>query len=156
MKKSTFFYQGGIFISRQKKLLLFFIINASLALAAIALVIVAKITSENALSELTDCPAHKLFGLYCPFCGGTRAIGSLLKGDVLASLTYNPAILPGIVAFIGYDIVVFKNIITNKSPIIHIHKPVWISLVVILLINWIVRNMLLLVWNIDYISMMSF
>ncbi|WP_162831231.1 DUF2752 domain-containing protein, partial [Amycolatopsis ruanii] len=35
------------------------------------------------------CWFHALTGLDCPFCGGSRALGALLHGDVLAALSYN-------------------------------------------------------------------
>ena len=30
---------------------------------------------------LPACPIHSLFGIYCPACGGTRAMRALLTGD---------------------------------------------------------------------------
>lgn len=41
------------------------------------------------------CLCVRLFHFYCPACGGTRATMALLRGDVLASLRYHPAILVG-------------------------------------------------------------
>lgn len=35
------------------------------------------------------CWFHALTGLDCPFCGGSRALGSLMHGDVAAALSYN-------------------------------------------------------------------
>ena len=35
------------------------------------------------------CIFHKITGLYCPGCGGTRAIASLLKLDFYQALRYN-------------------------------------------------------------------
>ena len=39
---------------------------------------------------LLPCIFHKLTGLYCPGCGGTRAVVFLLHGDFLHSLVYHP------------------------------------------------------------------
>jgi len=36
------------------------------------------------------CVMHRVSGLWCPLCGGTRALRSLLHGDVMTSLGYNP------------------------------------------------------------------
>ena len=36
------------------------------------------------------CPFRLVTGYPCPFCGTTRAVGSLLLGDVSASLALNP------------------------------------------------------------------
>lgn len=36
------------------------------------------------------CPVHRVSGFWCPLCGGTRAVYSLLHGDVRTALGYNP------------------------------------------------------------------
>lgn len=36
------------------------------------------------------CPMLELTGRPCPLCGSTRAVVSLLRGDVVASLRYSP------------------------------------------------------------------
>ena len=36
------------------------------------------------------CVMHRVSGLWCPLCGGTRALRSLLHGDVMTALGYNP------------------------------------------------------------------
>ena len=36
------------------------------------------------------CPFRLVTGYPCPFCGTTRAVGSLMLGDVSASLALNP------------------------------------------------------------------
>ena len=35
------------------------------------------------------CPFHAVTGWYCPGCGGTRALGALLRGDAVAALQDN-------------------------------------------------------------------
>ena len=36
------------------------------------------------------CLFYRVSGLYCPGCGGTRAIRALLEGDLIASFLYHP------------------------------------------------------------------
>lgn len=38
---------------------------------------------------LPVCPTTALLGVDCPFCGGLRALSSLLHADVLAALHFN-------------------------------------------------------------------
>lgn len=38
------------------------------------------------------CLFHTLTGAYCPGCGGTRAVKSLLKGKILLSALYHPLV----------------------------------------------------------------
>ncbi|GAA4472320.1 DUF2752 domain-containing protein [Rhodococcus olei] len=40
------------------------------------------------------CPFHALTGLWCPGCGGLRAIHDLTDGDVVASLSSNLFVAP--------------------------------------------------------------
>lgn len=39
------------------------------------------------------CLFRRLTGLYCPGCGGTRALRYLLQGQVMKSLYYNPLVV---------------------------------------------------------------
>lgn len=142
--------------SRKKKLIYFFLINISLFLAAIVFVLAARIEKGEFATLVTECPSRAFLGIYCPSCGASRALSALIRGKIVNSLIYNPALLPSLIAFIVYDVKAFVDIIKNKDRIVYIHKPVWISLSAILLINWIVRNSLLIIWNIDYISGIPF
>lgn len=36
------------------------------------------------------CPLHSLTGLYCPGCGSTRALHSLLHGEFARAFRFNP------------------------------------------------------------------
>lgn len=44
------------------------------------------------------CLFHWITGLYCPGCGGTRAIGALLQGQLLKSFCYHPFVLFAVIA----------------------------------------------------------
>ena len=140
---------------RTKKLLCFVFFNIALVFGALFLVWFGELVADTPAAAATDCPSHRLFGIYCPFCGCTRAMRALLHLDIFSSLIYNPVLLPAMISFFIYDILTLKAILQNKEKVIHIHKPVWISLVAILALNWIVRNLLLIVWNFDYISILS-
>lgn len=45
-----------------------------------------------------QCPLLHYFGIQCPGCGGTRAMYSLLHGDILTSLQMNPVVVIGYLA----------------------------------------------------------
>lgn len=47
------------------------------------------------------CPFHALTGLWCPFCGGTRAVWAASHGDFRLMLHAN-ALFPAIVVLIGW------------------------------------------------------
>ena len=45
------------------------------------------------------CPFYRYTGWYCPACGNTRSVQSLLRGDLLSALHYN--IVPVILLILG-------------------------------------------------------
>ena len=67
------------------------IVNAAL-LAFTALFVTLALTG---VIHAGGCLCVRLFRIYCPACGGTRATLALLRGELLRSLAYNPAILVG-------------------------------------------------------------
>lgn len=60
--------------------------------AASALVL-GRANPYAAHSLLPSCPFHALTGLYCPGCGSTRALYSLLHGDAVQALAMNPLLV---------------------------------------------------------------
>lgn len=46
------------------------------------------------------CILLSTVGIQCPGCGGTRAMYSLLQGDVAASLAMNPLVIAGYLALV--------------------------------------------------------
>lgn len=47
-----------------------------------------------------ECVVYKLFGVYCPGCGGTRAVIALLHGELLKSLWYHPFVMYTMVMYV--------------------------------------------------------
>lgn len=54
------------------------------------------------LHRLNPCIFHKLTGLYCPGCGGTRATLSLLQGHALISFLYHPIVIYLAVCYLAF------------------------------------------------------
>lgn len=94
------------------------------------------------------CPFYMLTGLYCPGCGVTRCILSILKLDFYAAFRYNPLVfilLPFIFIYVVYKIYIWlfnkKDKLTYKLE----GYPIYI-LLIILIIYGILRNTSLFSW----------
>ena len=67
------------------------------AAATVAAVPLAGVWSPR----LPTCPFRSLTGVACPSCGATRALESLVVGDVAAALAWNPLFVVGIGLFVA-------------------------------------------------------
>lgn len=99
---------------------------------------------------VTECIWYQNFGIYCPGCGGTRAVKALFEGKFLLSLWYHPLVLYSIVLY-GIFIVsqTFAKITryryTRGVPFYNWYLYV---AVIILAVNFIVKNVLRITANI--------
>lgn len=87
------------------------------------------------------CAFHRLTGLYCPGCGAQRALHSLLHGEVLAALHFNPLLILALpfLAFAGARFLWREATGTAPTPIVV--RPFWIILLAGLVIAFgILRN----------------
>lgn len=104
----------------------------------------------------TSCPFHALTGYDCPGCGGTRAVRSLLKGDLRMSVQYHPLVLYTVIVLLMELIIrlICKN---GKHPVNHRKRERVLVLigVVILLANWIFKNYMLAYKGIDLLPVMK-
>ena len=97
------------------------------------------------VSLLPACPFRTLTGMDCPFCGGTRAAQSLLKGDVGASLDYN--LLVPILAVLAVGLGVWwllartTTVSFTAARSAASSRAVWIGIAVALVLFWIARNL---------------
>lgn len=87
------------------------------------------------------CLFHKITNLYCPGCGVTRMIISLLKGNLYQAFRYNMLIFiltPFLMFFI------FDHIISRKKQrdalYEKISNSIWYILIIVLVIFGIIRN----------------
>ncbi|MBB2912912.1 hypothetical protein FHS43_004207 [Streptosporangium becharense] len=63
------------------------------ALAAGAAVAFVGAVDPNEPGHYPTCPFLMLTGLYCPGCGGLRAVHALVHGDPAAALGLNPVVV---------------------------------------------------------------
>lgn len=105
----------------------------------IFLIILSILILEDVIS--IKCPIHLLTNLYCPGCGVTRMIKSILKLDFYQAFRYNQLlfILSPFFIFLFLDYV-YSYIVKKESLYKKIPEYVWIIIIVLLIIFGIIRN----------------
>lgn len=126
-------------LKRKKNLI---IANICVVICITLFVIISHILIRNGLYK---CSLLEKLHLYCPGCGGTRAVYALLRLDVLSSLIYNPLVLIGGIVYAYYNIRAFIAIKKNDEQYFINQKYILLLICVALVfIYFIVRNILLL------------
>ena len=99
--------------------------------------------------QIQGCMMLRVTGLYCPGCGGTRAVFALLSGDVIKSVAYHPAVLYGAVLFVVYFGSQTLMRLTKGKVKGLAMKPLYLYILLgIICVNFIIRNVLLLAFGI--------
>lgn len=72
---------------------------SELSMMGAALLLIAFMVSHTIglTGKLPQCYFLKKTGLFCPACGGTRAVEALMHGSVIKSLKMHPIVLYGTV-----------------------------------------------------------
>ena len=111
---------------------------AGLAVALVALAYVYCVDPSAAGSITPGCVLHDLTGLYCPGCGGTRAMHALMHGHVRQAVAFNPMIFVAVP--LGAATLLRAAWIPDRSPK-NVLSPAWIWLIFAALVAfWIARN----------------
>lgn len=98
------------------------------------------------------CVLYRLLGLYCPGCGGTRAVNFLLHGQLLQSLLYHPAVIYTAILAICYMASHTLHILTKGKVRAMLFRPAYLYIVAgIILTQWVVKNVLVLCADIHMI-----
>lgn len=96
------------------------------------------------------CPFKLLTGLYCPGCGGTRAVWLLLTGHILLSIRYHPLVFyMALMAAVELG----SYLLAKKTgrPGLYLRRYGMAASVgvAIVLVNWILKNYMLVVRGVD-------
>lgn len=126
---------------------LYYIGLAFLILGSIAILVYMKLILPNITP--IPCMLYRVLGLYCPGCGGTRAVDALLHGHIFESLWYHPLVLYTIVIFGGFMLTqTFERLHIWRIKGWKFHEWHLFGALGIVVINWILKNILLLCFDI--------
>lgn len=140
-------------MTEQKRLLKDFIIINAAAGGAVLIMLIYMLLERCDILPSMPCGIHEIFHIYCPGCGGTRALFELLHGHILRSLYFNPAILLGGILIVYYEAAVAVTIIKNNGKCYYEHRGILIyGYLIIITLFTVVRDFMLLGMGIDMIG----
>lgn len=104
---------------------------------------------------LLPCILYTLTGVYCPGCGGTRAVQFLFQGHLLKALIYHPLVF--YTAIVGGWFMLSQTIerlSMHKFPIgMKYHDNYLWAAIIIVIANFILKNFFLFVLHIDLLAL---
>jgi hypothetical protein len=96
------------------------------------------------------CFWDRFLHLYCPGCGGTRAVEALVHGDILMSLWYHPLVIYSVVIFAVFMISqTFARVTRFRyTKGVRFHNWFLFAALGILILNFVEKNLLRSIWHI--------
>ena len=90
-----------------------------------------------------ECWFYRSWHVYCPGCGGTRAVAALLRGQLLQSLYYHPAVLFTVGSVTAYQCSQTIWRLRDRRGWVLRYSDRWLLVLLMLLVlNCTVRNVL--------------
>ena len=120
-----------------------------ISLAAIYAYIVSSAGGEGIIS----CQFKHIFHLYCPGCGGSRSLVHLFNLDIISSTLAYPPMPALLLLYIGLNVRCALVISSGDTYYLRSFKPnTLISIPVIILLSFVIRNILLIYFGVDYLG----
>ena len=113
-------------------------------LILLTIILIAYLILSSIFHIYLLCPLHSITNLYCPGCGVTRMLLSILKLDFYQAFRYNPLLFICLPFFIYLLIDYVISLYKKKKPLYtRINSKIYIALIVIFIIYGILRNIYL-------------
>ncbi len=144
-------FQGKALL--EQKLYVAGLIFAALSVTGIALLIFIPLNPSYIVPQ---CQFNMLTGLYCPGCGGTRAAIAFFSGHWLKSFLYHPFVPYCGILYIAFMVKGTLAVLAKeKFQYMKFRNGYIFFGIAILLIQFAVKNVLLLVYGIDWLQNIS-
>ena len=135
----------------RKNLYILIFLNAALLAFAIAYTVYFKATEDTDREII--CIFKETFGLYCPGCGGSRALYHFLNFNLFRSFVLYPPIIVSALVVLDFDLRLFVSLIKKSSEITDRFRYYTFLLIpASIILTFIVRNLLLLIFKIDTVG----
>lgn len=89
------------------------------------------------------CNMVEYLHLYCPACGGTRALEAFLSFDLLESLYYNPIVVICAGLFVAYEIAMIRALVRKERRGTFLRIWLLFAVLGVWFAFFVVRNILL-------------
>lgn len=90
--------------------------------------------------RMTGCVLHDWLFLYCPLCGGTRAVEALLRLNFAAAFHANAYVALLAVVALAHYIVAWVRLLHGRTVLFRFLAWEWIAAAVLLLVYGVLRN----------------
>lgn len=93
--------------------------------------------------NMTGCILHDWFFLYCPLCGGTRAVSALLRLRFAAAFHANAYVVLLAGVALAHYILAWVRLLRGEQKLFRFLAWEWIAVGVLLVVWGVVRNLLM-------------
>ena len=98
---------------------------------------------------VVTCPLHDIFKIYCPLCGGSRAILSLLRFDFATAFRVNPAVLLSLPVLLFYYVKSLTVFVRGGCFSFRVPRKWTVALLILFAAFFLLRNVLLIGFHYD-------
>ncbi|MDA1106685.1 MAG: DUF2752 domain-containing protein [Planctomycetota bacterium] len=117
-------------------------LNAALGLCLVAAILLALWSRDPRTYGIGDlCPSKRFLGIYCPGCGGTRAIHDLTHLEWGRAFACNPLlVLVGTPTALWFGLGMGMVVFFGRRPSLTLPPAAWSIFTATVLAYWILRN----------------
>ncbi|SCW60605.1 Protein of unknown function [Ruminococcaceae bacterium YRB3002] len=159
-------------LTRDRGRIIGFTAATTVLVVAVVLFVILRGRADSLSFQEGSCMFSRVLHLYCPGCGGTRAVKALLQFDIIGSLLANPVPVYGSVLFVRVWVALAHNVWVSRrgrgsvdgsgsglsgSGLSGSGARLWriiydweaYGILVVVIGNFVIRNLLLVVFKID-------
>lgn len=136
----------------------FYILGMCLPGIGAGLYLLIRLLPSGVLSVFSvPCLFHAVTGLYCPGCGGTRAVQVLFEGKFLLSFFYHPIVPYCAVLYLWFMISHTAERLSGKRlPVGMRYRNLYLYLALgIVVINIAVKDIALTAFHLDFLKLLD-